>query len=65
MVRRILMTRACAKDIARLMVQRNPKALTIEIRKGARGGRLLIDYFRNAYAQTGVAPYSVRSKPSP
>jgi bifunctional non-homologous end joining protein LigD len=56
-------SRACAKDIARLMVQRDPKKLTIEIRKSARDGRLLIDYFRNAYAQTGVAPYSIRSKP--
>ncbi|MFI5333445.1 MAG: non-homologous end-joining DNA ligase, partial [Candidatus Babeliales bacterium] len=56
-------SRACAKDIARLMVQRDPKKLTIEIRKSERGGRVLIDYFRNAYAQTGVAPYSIRAKP--
>jgi bifunctional non-homologous end joining protein LigD len=56
-------SRACAKDIARLMVQRNPKKLTIEIRKQARDGRVLVDYFRNAYAQTGVAPYAIRALP--
>lgn len=56
-------SRACAKDIARLMVQRDPKKLTIEMRKSARKGRVLVDYFRNAYAQTGVAPYSLRPLP--
>jgi bifunctional non-homologous end joining protein LigD len=38
-----------------------PNDTTIEIRKDKRKGRVFLDYLRNAYAQTGVAPYSVRA----
>lgn len=54
---------AFAKSVARLIVDRDPDSFTIERLKKDRGDRLLIDYFRNAYAQTSVVPYSVRAKP--
>ena len=30
------------------------------MRKNKRGGRLFLDYLRNSYAQTSVAPYALR-----
>src|SRR5207237_248757 len=37
----------------------------LEQRKAKRGGRILVDVMRNAYAHTAVAPYSVRARPEP
>lgn len=54
---------AFSKKVAQVVVRRDPDSFTIERLKENRGDRLLIDYFRNAYAQTSVAPYSVRAKP--
>ncbi|HEX6306004.1 MAG TPA: hypothetical protein VFZ76_17530, partial [Anaerolineales bacterium] len=42
---------------------RRPDDYTTEVRKNKRQGRLFLDYLRNAYAQTSVAPYAVRAKP--
>jgi len=55
--------REFARDVADIMAERYPKNLTTEIRKTKRGKKVFIDYLRNAFAQTGVAPYSVRPKP--
>jgi bifunctional non-homologous end joining protein LigD len=55
--------RAFADDIAALMARRHPEELTTESRKAKRGGRILIDVARNAYAQTAVPPYAVRPRP--
>ncbi|MGH7563362.1 MAG: non-homologous end-joining DNA ligase [Gemmatimonadota bacterium] len=55
--------RGFARRCAELLVSRRPDDLTIEHRKAKRGGRVYIDTMRNAYAQTGVAPYSVRARP--
>jgi len=55
--------RAFARDLARLAAARDPERLTVEMRKAKRGGRILVDVARNAYAQTAVAPYSVRARP--
>ncbi|MGI8893141.1 MAG: non-homologous end-joining DNA ligase, partial [Bacteroidia bacterium] len=41
---------------------RYPQDCTTEIRKNKRDVRLFLDYLRNAHAQTGVAPYSVRAR---
>jgi bifunctional non-homologous end joining protein LigD len=46
-----------------LLAGRRPQALTTEIRKNERRGRIFLDIARNAYAQTAVAPYSVRPLP--
>ena len=55
--------RAFARDAADLLAARHPAELTTEVRKAARRGRLYLDVQRNAYAQTAVAPYAVRSLP--
>lgn len=52
-----------ARNCARALVDRDPELLTIEARKNKRGNRVLIDIARNAYAQTAVPPYAVRSRP--
>lgn len=39
--------------------RRSPR--TVQVRKEKRGGRVYLDIMRNAYAQTAVAPYSVRT----
>jgi bifunctional non-homologous end joining protein LigD len=55
--------RAFAKDLARLLVEREPDRLTIEQRKANRKGRLFVDWLRNSYGQHAVAPYSLRALP--
>lgn len=52
-----------AKDLAELLCRRHPEALTTEHRKENRGNRIFVDYLRNGYAQTAVAPYAVRARP--
>jgi bifunctional non-homologous end joining protein LigD len=48
--------------VALLMVKRHPDELTVEGRKESRGRRLYVDVARNGWAQTSVAPYSVRPR---
>lgn len=55
--------RTFAHDLATLLAARHPDWLTTEARKQARHGRLYLDVQRNAYAQTAIAPYSVRALP--
>lgn len=55
--------RTFARGCAELLVARRPDHLTVEHRKAKRDGRVYVDTGRNAYAQTGVAPYAVRALP--
>jgi bifunctional non-homologous end joining protein LigD len=55
--------RALAHDVARLVAAQDPTRRTVELTKAKRGGRVFIDYLRNAYAQTAIAPLSVRARP--
>ncbi|MBP5927641.1 non-homologous end-joining DNA ligase [Streptomyces scabiei] len=55
--------RAFAGEIAGTLVRAHPGRLTTEARKKDRGDRLYLDIQRNAYAQTAVAPYTVRALP--
>jgi bifunctional non-homologous end joining protein LigD len=48
--------------IVRILAKRHSDELTTEIRKDKRRGRVFLDIARNAYAQTAVAPYSLRAK---
>ncbi len=54
---------AFALRVAQIVVEHDPDSFTIERMKAKRGDRLLIDHFRNAYAQTAAVPYSVRPRP--
>ncbi|ORA80419.1 non-homologous end-joining DNA ligase [Mycobacterium malmoense] len=54
--------RQFARDVAELVVADDPAHRTVEARKDKRGRRVYLDVMRNAYAQTAVAPYSVRAR---
>jgi bifunctional non-homologous end joining protein LigD len=56
-------TRGFARDVAALLAARHPGLLTTEQRRNKGQGRLYLDVLRNAYGQTGVAPFSVRAGP--
>jgi bifunctional non-homologous end joining protein LigD len=49
-----------AATISDRLIAERPKILTREFLKAKREGRIFLDVNRNAYAQTVVAPYSVR-----
>ncbi len=51
-----------ARDLARAAAAADPERRTAELAKDRRDGRIFIDYLRNGYAQTSVAPYSVRAR---
>jgi bifunctional non-homologous end joining protein LigD len=55
--------RAFARKLAGELADLYPEDFTIETRKAGRGERLFLDYLRNAYAQTSVAPYALRARP--
>jgi bifunctional non-homologous end joining protein LigD len=50
-----------AKTIANYICDSNPTEFTTAIRKNKRESRLYIDFLRNSYAQTSVAPFSIRA----
>jgi bifunctional non-homologous end joining protein LigD len=54
---------AFAHAVARTLAASDPARLTTEFRKAKRGRRVYLDVARNGYAQTVVAPYSVRARP--
>lgn len=55
--------RAFAREAMEELAARHPDELTTAVRKDRRRGRLYLDVGRNAYAQTAVAPYSLRALP--
>jgi bifunctional non-homologous end joining protein LigD len=55
--------RRFARQASEVLAAREPDSLTVEQRKDSRGDRVYADVMRNAYAQTVVAPYSVRARP--
>jgi bifunctional non-homologous end joining protein LigD len=55
--------RAFAHDVADTLAEAHPDRLTTAARKKDRGDRLYLDIGRNAYAQTAVAPLTVRALP--
>lgn len=52
---------AAAQEIARDFVEKNPKLVTLQLKKEARGGKIFVDIFRNRRSQTVVSAYSVRA----
>ena len=55
--------REFARQVAMVLAAAEPGLVTVEPRKAARGDRIYADIMRNGYAQTAVAPYSVRAHP--
>ncbi|NBI07801.1 non-homologous end-joining DNA ligase [Senegalia massiliensis] len=55
-------TRHFSKNIAKELVEKNSDLYTIEQRKDKRNNKIFIDYLRNSYGQTSIAPYSIRDK---
>ena len=55
--------RSFARQASEVLAARNPDLLTTQQRRAGRGDRVYSDVMRNAYAQTVVAPYSVRARP--
>jgi len=53
-------TREFAYDVAQLLAHKFPKLMTIEMRKNKRGKRIFVDWLRNGFGATAVAPYAVR-----
>jgi bifunctional non-homologous end joining protein LigD len=51
-----------ARRVAERMIAEQPGVLTLEFMKANRQGRIYFDIDRNAYAQTAVAPFSVRPR---
>ena len=48
--------------MARLLVERYPKELTLEFHKKDRAGKILVDTGRNDYSATFAAAYAVRAR---
>jgi len=50
-----------SRGVAEIMVAKAPDIFTMEMRKNKRDGLIFLDYLRNGYGNTAVAPYSVRA----
>ncbi len=55
--------REFAHLISQKMAKRSPELITVQMSKSKRRGRVFMDWLRNAFGQTIVAPYSVRRRP--
>jgi bifunctional non-homologous end joining protein LigD len=53
--------RSFAEAISEYLAKEHPDDFTTNMRKKNRNGRLFLDYLRNAYAQTSIAPFSIRA----
>lgn len=51
-----------AKDMAQPFVNKYKDEITLQIKKNARGGRMLVDIYRNRNGQSIVSPYSLRGR---
>lgn len=51
-----------ADKLAKEVIQKSPKEFTFEQRKEKREDRVFIDTLRNAYGQTSVTPYALRTR---
>lgn len=50
-----------ARQIVQQLADKYPERFTTAISKSKRTGKVFLDYLRNSYGQTSVAPYSVRA----
>jgi bifunctional non-homologous end joining protein LigD len=52
-----------SRSIAQAVAEHDPDHFTINSRKDVRHGRIFIDYLRNGFAASAIAPYSTRARP--
>lgn len=52
-----------AQYLAKILIEKDPQHLTMQVRKDKRGNRIFIDTLRNSYGATAVSPYAIRAKP--
>jgi len=52
-----------AHEIAKIVVEQNPTLTTLEVHPKKRKNKIFVDYLRNSFGQTAVAPYSTRATP--
>jgi len=52
-----------ARDLCGVLAARHNESLTVEQRKDKRQGRVYLDFLRNSYGQSMVAPYALRVLP--
>lgn len=50
-------------SFVKILVEKNPKLYTDNIRKEARKGKIFVDYLRNGFASTAVVAYGLRNRP--
>lgn len=55
--------RALAREMCDSVAGEDPDRLTTAFRKERRGNRIFLDTNRNGYAQTFIAPYTLRARP--
>jgi bifunctional non-homologous end joining protein LigD len=55
--------KAFAEGIAKFLVRAEPGRFTAKIAKHSRGGKIFVDYLRNAETASAVAAYSPRARP--
>ena len=53
--------RTFAREKAQQLVNKYPDKIATQLAKEKRGNRVFLDYLRNAFGQTAVAPYSLRA----
>ncbi len=53
-------TREIAKHFASIIEKKDPGKFTTEMSKEKRRNKLFLDYLRNSYGQSAIAPYSLR-----
>lgn len=56
-------SKEAAHALAKRLHEDLPRLTTLDQRKEKRGDRVFIDYLRNEYGQTTIAPYSLRARP--
>ncbi|MEX2365652.1 MAG: hypothetical protein WD601_03545, partial [Pseudohongiellaceae bacterium] len=50
-----------AHNLAQVLHRKCPQLTTLEMHKDKRGNRVFLDYLRNDYGMTAIAPYSLRA----
>ena len=55
--------RRVARQVAQILVARDPQHKTVAAQDKSRRKKLFVDYLRNGFGATAVAPYAVRARP--